>query len=59
MSYTATWDYLRQLTIDANYLEVIRTGHWLWIYDNLNIHLTVRHEREGMFIDTSFQITGL
>lgn len=53
MSYTATWDYLRQLTIDANYLEVIRTGHWLWIYDNLNIHLTVRHEREGMFIDTS------
>ena len=59
MSYTATWDYLRQLTIDANYLEVIRTGHWLWIYDNLNIHLTVRHEREGMFIDISFQITGL
>ena len=59
MSYTATWDYLQQLTIDANYLEVITTGHWLWIYDTLNIHLTVRHERKGMFIDTSFQITGL
>lgn len=59
MSYTATWDYLRQLTVDAHYLEVVRTGHWLWIYDHLNIHLKVHHEREGNFIDALFQTTGL
>ena len=30
---------------------MVRTGHWLWIYDSLNIHLKVRHEWEGNFID--------
>ena len=47
LSYMATWDYLRQLTVEAKYLEAIRDGHWLWVYDNLNIHQSVRHEREG------------
>ena len=47
MSYQRTWDYLRQLTAEAEYLKVIRTGHWLWVYDNVNLHQRVRHERGG------------
>ena len=26
------WDYLGQWTAEAEYLEVIRSGHWLWVY---------------------------
>ena len=48
LSYTVTWDYLRQLTTEARYLECVRDGHWQWVYDNVNIRQAVRHEREGM-----------
>ena len=41
MSYTLTWAYLLKLTSDAKYKRVI------WVYDNLNLHQAVRHEREG------------
>lgn len=47
MSYSSTWQYLQQLTTQARYTEVIRTGRWIWMYDNLNIHQRVRHERTG------------
>ena len=47
MSYTSTWAYLMKLTQDAQYAEQVQSGHWLWVYDNLNRHQTIRHEREG------------
>ena len=46
-SYTTAWKYLKQLTQESRYLEIIRDGYWLWIYDNLNLHQKVRHERQG------------
>ena len=45
-SHTMAWKYLRQLTTEARYLETIRSGHWIWVYDNLNLHQRIRHERE-------------
>ena len=47
MSYSSTWAYLMKLTQDARYTEQVQAGHWIWVYDNLNLHQTVRHEREG------------
>ena len=47
MSYRMSWEYLRKLTTEAEYLQVVRCGHWLWVYDNVNLHQKVRHEREG------------
>ena len=47
MSYRTSWEYLQKLTNEAEYLKVVRSGHWLWVYDNVNLHLKVRHEREG------------
>ncbi len=36
-----------KLTLDAQYKEQVQEGHWIWVYDNLNLHQVVRHEREG------------
>lgn len=47
VSYTTAWKYLKQLTIESRYLDVVREGHWIWAYDNLNFNVRVRHEREG------------
>ena len=52
MSYQRSWEYLRQLTAEAELLQVVQNGHWLWVYDNVNLHQTVRHEREGINIRT-------
>ena len=52
MSYTTSWKYLMALTTEARYQEVIRSGQWMW--DNLNIHQRVRHERQGMYNCTSY-----
>ena len=41
-------DYLRSLTAEAKHTEKIKSGRWVWIYDNLNLHMKIRHEREGM-----------
>ena len=27
--------------------QVVMSGRWLWVYDNVNLHQKVRHEREG------------
>lgn len=35
------------LTTEARYQEMIRSGYWMWVYDNLNILQRVRHERQG------------
>ena len=48
VSYSGAWKYLKQLTNESMYTEAVRSGHWLWVYDNLNIHKSVRHEREGI-----------
>ena len=47
MSHTSAWDYLLKLTTDAKYKQKVQEGHWLWVYDNLNVHQKVRHERQG------------
>ena len=47
MSYYSTWEYLRLLTTQAWYTDVVRSGHWMWVYDNINIHQHVCHERIG------------
>ena len=57
VSYQAAWDYLRQLTAEAGYQEAVTVGHWLWVYDNLNIHQPVRHEREGKQHTLTYQFT--
>ncbi len=46
-SYHTTWAYLRQLTTEAQYLDVVRDGHWQWVYDNINMYQRIRHERQG------------
>ena len=48
-SYVCAWKYLRQLTVEARYQELIQTGHWLWNFDNVNLQQRVRHEREGTY----------
>ena len=50
MSYNATWDHLLALTQQANLLSKIQGGNWIWAYDNLNIHRSTRHERQGKAI---------
>ncbi len=50
MSYLATWGYLRHLTTEAQYLSIVKEGHWQWVYDNINMHQKIRHEREGKVI---------
>ena len=47
LSYDATWQYLHQLSCEARYLDVVKSDHWLWIYDNINFHHHVHHERPG------------
>ena len=53
VSYKRAWEYLRKLTTEAEYLEVIRSGHWLWVYDNVNLHQKVRHERDGLSLHST------
>ena len=37
------------LASEARYQELIRSGHWMWVYDNVNIYQQVRHERQGTY----------
>lgn len=50
LSHSASWNYVRKLTDEARYLQVIRSRHWLWVLDDLNIHHRIHHEREGHVI---------
>ena len=34
-----------RLTTEAKYLQQVQHGKWIWVYDNLNYHQIVRHER--------------
>ena len=47
VSYTTAWKYLKKLSIESRFLEIVRDGHWIWAYDNLNFNIRVRHERDG------------
>ena len=47
MSYTATWDHLLALTQQAKLTSKVQSGHWIWAYDNLNVHFSTRHECQG------------
>ena len=48
VSYKVTREHLQKLTEEAEYLKVVRKGHWLRVYDNINLHQKVRHERAGV-----------
>lgn len=48
VSYTAAWKYLLKLTTDAMYHTALSTGKWFFVYDNVNVHQRVSHEREGI-----------
>ena len=54
VSYQRAWEYLRLLTNEAEYLKVVRTGHWQWVYDNINVHQKVRHKRSGIHIHMQY-----
>ena len=43
-TYATAWNYLKQLTKESMYLDIIREGCWLWIKK-------VRHERQVMCIN--------
>ena len=59
LSYDATWQCLRRLTSEARFLEIIKHDHWIWIYDNLNFKMSIRHERSGMQVHTCTYISLL
>lgn len=46
----------QKLVMDANYTDIIRSGRWLWAYDNLNVRQSVRHEREGINKHTGMSV---
>ena len=43
-------DCMEILETEAKFLEMVQEGHWLWVYDNFNLHQVVRHEREGWLV---------
>ena len=47
LSYSTAWRYLNNLITDAKFTGGIHSGRMLWAYDNLNVHKSVHHEREG------------
>ena len=47
-----SWNYLLQLTAEAQYDALVRSGFWVWIFDNVNLQEKVRHEREGKSLST-------
>ena len=47
LSYDATWKHLLKLTEKAQFPVLVREGHWVWMYDNLNFQNKIRHERSG------------
>ena len=47
VSYTTAWKYLHELIVQSNFQETIRSGRWQWVFDNVNLHQTTRHERQG------------
>lgn len=59
VSYQTAWKYLRQVTAEARYQEIICSGHWQWVFDNLNIYQPVRHEREGATIKAIVYMTTI
>lgn len=42
--------------MEARYLDTVREGHWQWVYDNINMHQKVRHEREGSYNDVHVHV---
>ena len=41
---------LLQLTAEARYDHLVRSGFWVWIFDNVNLQKKIRHEREGKHV---------
>ena len=53
-SYTTAWKYLIS---EAHYLDRIKSGHWIWVYDNLNLCQGIRNECDGIIVHIFNQIT--
>lgn len=49
LSYDRIWFYLKKLTQESNFLDVIRSLRCIFVYDNLNIHHVARHERDSKY----------
>ena len=49
MSYDMIWEYLHRLIAEMNAEGKIKCGHWIWAFDNFNVHHCVKHEREGQY----------
>lgn len=47
VSYTTAWKYLHELIAQSNFQEAVKSGRWQWVFDNVNLHQTIRHERQG------------
>ena len=52
------WSHIMQLEytkliVEADYMGQLKQGQWLWICNNLNLHQTIRHERQGVAISGS------
>ena len=50
------WQYLRAFIQEMNAEAEVKFGHWLWSYDNFNVHKLVRHKRQGiprLILDTN------
>ena len=50
MSYTTAWKYLHELVRQSDYQQLVRSGQWQWVFDNVNLHQTIIHEREGYYV---------
>lgn len=59
VSYSGAWKYSKLLSTESMYLETVRSGKWLWAYHNLNIHKSIRHEREGKHVNQCGDIIDL
>ena len=38
MSYDMTWENLCTLIAEMNTEENIKSGHWMWAFDNFSVH---------------------
>ena len=59
LSYRQTWSYLKQISLDIECYDDLSLNHYLWIYDNLNIHHIVRHKQEGNICNEAMLHTNL
>ena len=50
VSYTTAWKYRQELIIQSDFQQMVRSGRWLWVFDNVNMLQKIRHERQGTLL---------